>query len=373
MKQFLIIALFLLFLFMLFSMEAAAAFTEEQAKAAGVEDLSRALPESARREMSSIDVSDGVDLEESFGKLLESANSRLPNVFRTAISTAFSLFAIASLCGVCGSVLSAGSLGGGPTNYVNLAGAAAITLASVGNVRSMLGLCSTAISDVSVFSKVLMPAVATSAAMAGMPASGGAQCFATMLFSQIFITVINRVILPLVYAYIALIAANAALSNDLLKKSADFVKWLCTTALKLILTVFVAYIGISGAVAGSADAFAVKTLKFAVSGALPVVGSIVGDASESMIAGAGILKNSIGIYGMLAILAICLTPLILTGVHYLIYKAAAALSAPVCSKELGDLMDGIGGSFGLAFGMLGGCLLLFCISLIMAIAFLKPV
>ena len=354
----------------------AAAYTSEQADAAGVKALERALPESARQSLDSAKVSPDTNFEDSISKIFESAKSKIPNVLKTAIKSAFALFAIAALCGICSAAMANSSgvtVSSRAPNYVNLAGAAAITITSAANIKAMLGLCTNAISDVGVFSKVLMPAVATTAAMSGVPMSGSAQCFATMLFSNFLITLINHVILPLVYAYIALIAANAALSNDLLKKTASFIKWVCSLSLKLILTVFVAYISVSGAIAGSADAVAVKTLKFAVTGALPVVGSIIGDASESMLAGAAVLKNAVGVYGMIAILAMCVTPLISSGIHYLVYKAAAALSAPVCSKELGDLMDSIGDSFGLAFGMLGGCLTLFCISLIMAIAFLKPV
>ncbi|MDP4109117.1 MAG: hypothetical protein Q8878_03705 [Bacillota bacterium] len=348
------------------------AFTAEQAEAANVPGLYKALPQSAKKAMRSVKVSDGMDPEGAVKKIIKNLNIKLPKVLRNAVKGALSIFAVSCICGIAGAFLSAGpGIGGGQINFVNLAGAAAITIISVSGVSSMLGLCTDAISEVSLFAKVLMPAVATAAGMAGMPLSGSAQCYATLLFSEFLISVINRVIMPFIYAYIALITANAALTNDLLKKSADFIKWVCTFLLKLILTVFVAYISVSGAVSGSADAFSVKTLKFAASGMLPVIGSIVGDASESMIAGAGILKNAIGVYGMLAILAICFYPLVSSGIHYLVYKATAAFSSSVCSKELGDLIDGIAASFGLAFGVLGGCVLMFCISLTIAIAFLK--
>ncbi|MCX7615103.1 MAG: stage III sporulation protein AE, partial [Clostridiales bacterium] len=353
----------------------AVVYTSEQEDAVGVAKLEQALPESARQTLKSAKVSSDAKLDDSLQKIWNSAKSKIPNIFKTALSSAFAMFAISAICGICATILansSSAAIGSRTPNYVSLAGSAAITLTSAANIKAMLGLCTKTIADVSVFSKVLMPTVATATAMGGMPTSGTAQCFGTMLFSEFLITLINRVILPLVYAYIALIAANAALSNDLMKKTAGFIKWICSTSLKLLLTVFVAYISVSGAIAGSADAFAVKTLKVAVSGALPVVGSVLGDASESMLAGAGMLKNSIGVYGMIAILAMCFTPLITSGIHYLVYKAAAAISAPVCPKELGELMDGIGDSFGLAFGMLCGCLTLFCISLIVAIAFLRP-
>lgn len=128
-------------------------------------------------------------------------------------------------------------------------------------------------------------------------------------------------LVPAVCAYIAIITVNAALGNDILGGLATFIKWLTTGSLKLILTVFIAYLSISGAIGGSVDAVTLKAAKFAVSGSVPVVGGIISDATESMLAGMAAIKNTVGILGMLGVAAICIAPFLQVGINYLLFKA----------------------------------------------------
>ncbi len=55
---------------------------------------------------------------------------------------------------------------------------------------------------------------------------------------------------------------------------------------------------------------AARVTKTAVSAALPVVGSILSDAASTLAAAAGTLKATIGIFGLLAVAAICLPPVL---------------------------------------------------------------
>lgn len=93
--------------------------------------------------------------------------------------------------------------------------------------------------------------------------------------------------------------------------------------------------------------------KTAISGVVPVVGGILAEASETVLAGAGMLRGVIGVGGMLAILAACAYPFLQLGIQYLLYKLAGSLSAMVGPPELCRLIDGLGGAFGLVLGMTG--------------------
>ena len=108
---------------------------------------------------------------------------------------------------------------------------------------------------------------------------------------------------------------------------------------------------------------AVKTAKLAISRAIPVVGGILADASETVLAGAGVLRGTVGAVGMLTVLAICLTPFLHLGLHYLLYKGAAVLCAVVLPSRLTGLIEAIGGAFGLVMGMTGAAALVLLISL----------
>ena len=122
------------------------------------------------------------------------------------------------------------------------------------------------------------PAVAAAAAAAGSPGGRPPRHLATMLFSDVLITVITSLQLPLLYLYMAACVGHAALGNEGLKRVASAIKWAVTAALCAILLIFVGYLTVSGAVAGTADAAAVKAAKFAMSSVVPVVGGILSDA-----------------------------------------------------------------------------------------------
>ena len=191
---------------------------------------------------------------------------------------------------------------------------------------------------------------------------------AAILFSQLLLHLINDLLIPLTCVYLAAGAAGAALNSQGLRRLAGTLKWAITSVLTTVLLVFVTYLTISGVVAGTGDAVAVKATKFAVSSAVPVVGGILSDAAETVLAGAGMLKNTVGVFGMLVVIGICLVPFLQLGFHYLTYKVASALSAALSGSRVAALIDQIGGAFGLILGMTGACALLLLISMISAVS-----
>ena len=214
--------------------------------------------------------------------------------------------------------------------------------------------------------------MASVTAAGGAPAGAVARQMATMLFSDILLTLINRLLLPLVYTYLAACVAYAAVGNDGLRQIAGFLKWTVSTILTGVMLVFVGYLSISGVIAGTTDAAAVKAAKFTVSSMVPVVGGILSDAAETVLAGAGILKNTVGVFGMLVVLSLCIVPFLQLGIHYLAYKLTAALSATVSEGRISSLIGDIGGAFGLILGMMGACALLLLISLVSAVSMVTP-
>ena len=179
-------------------------------------------------------------------------------------------------------------------------------------------------------------------------------------------------VLGLVSARVAVCAAHAAVGNEGLKRIAGVLKWTVTSILTVLLLVFVGYLTVSGVIAGTADAVAVKAAKFTVSSMVPVVGGILSDAAETVLAGAGILKNAVGVFGMLVILSMCVVPFLQLGIHYLAYKLTAALAATVADGRTSGLIDGLGGAFGLILGMTGASAMLLLVSMVSAVSMVTP-
>lgn len=322
----------------------------------GTEEVESALPGDARSIVGGMTIKEAEKPAEALEKLWRGFGDNLLSSLRAGAVNAVSVLAIALAC----SCLSAFFDYGSAPEYVTLAGCLGIAAAAAGGVSSLIGMGSAALGELSDFSKVLLPTLCTAAAASGAMTSAAAKYAATALFLDILITAAKNFIVPLIYAYIAVVTAGAALGGKALRAAGRLIKWLCVTMMTALTAVFTAYLGITGAVTGSADAAAVKAAKTVLSASLPVVGGIVSDAASSVVAGAGILRGAAGAFGAIAVCAICAAPVAALGAELLLYKAAAACAAALPSGRLSELIDGIGDACGMMLGLTGcGAVMLF--------------
>ena len=257
-------------------------------------------------------------------------------------------------------------------NFVPLSFVLVITLTAAGDVQTMMGAGTETMEQLDVLSTALLPSLAAAVAASGGIVSAGVRQVATVFFANLLMTLIHSVLLPLVYFYVAASAADAMLPGNPLKRIAAGIKKVVTWALTGALVLFTGYLTISGAAATSADALTLQVTRTVISTAVPVVGGIISQASGSVLSGAGLLKNSIGIFGMLAVLATCLTPFLRLAVQYLLYKITAFLAGTAGNGTLVELIDALGSAFGLMLGMVGSCALLLLISITSSVSVVIP-
>ena len=193
-----------------------------------------------------------------------------------------------------------------------------------------------------------------------------------MFFADLLMNLINGLLMPMVYLYIGAMTAGACMSESRLWTIAEGVKKAITWILTSSLLLFTVYLSVVRVISGAVDGTTVKVAKTAISGVVPVVGGIIAEASETVLLGAGMLRNTIGIFGMLAILAACAYPFLQLGIQYLLYKLTAFLAGTLGTPGLCKLVDGLGGAFGLVLGMTGGCALLLLISVYSSVAAVMP-
>lgn len=238
------------------------------------------------------------------------------------------------------------------------------------SANSMIQLGVETVTDLSDYGKLLLPVMTAALAAQGGISSSAALYAGTAVFNTVLSGLISRLLMPMIYLFLAMAAANSAVGEDILKKIRNFIKWLMTWALKIILYVFTGYMGITRVVSGTTDAAALKATKLTISGMVPVVGGILSDASEAVLVSAGAVKNAAGIYGILALLAVCVEPFLKIGVHYLMLKATAAVCGVFGPKRLTGLVSDFSTAMGMLLAMTGSvCLLL----LISTVCFLKGV
>lgn len=284
--------------------------------------------------------------------ILEGGLGRLPGLLRQAGGSVMALVGVAMLCGLAESIRE--ELGGGGLSPVCLAGAVAVATIAVAQVNSLMGLGRETLGQMETFSRLLMPVVTAACAATGAPVSAAARQSLVLFFLSLLVSLAERLIAPLIYAYVATATAHAALENEGLGRLAALLRRGASALMTGFFTAFVALLAVSGALSGSADAMTQKAAKAALSSFVPVVGGILSDAAEAVAAGAGALRSTVGVLGLLTVLAICILPFLRLGVHYLLYKLSAALCATVCPGPVAALVDDIGSAFALLMGLVGG-------------------
>ncbi len=218
------------------------------------------------------------------------------------------------------------------------------------------------IGEISSYGKLLIPVMtAALAAQGGATASAGIYV-GTVFFDTLLTTAVSKLLIPLVYIFIALSIANSALRNHGLKEIRGFIKWLITWLLKGTLYIFTGYITITGVVSGTADAAAIKAAKITLSGVVPVVGNIISDASEAILVSAGLMKSAVGIYGLLATISLCIGPFVQIGVQYLLLKTTAALCRLISGEKTTTLIRDFSAAMGFLLAMTGTMCLILLIS-----------
>lgn len=251
-----------------------------------------------------------------------------------------------------------------------LIGIAVISSLVLTNASSMIHLGAETVTQITTYGKLLLPVLTAALAAQGAVSTSAALYAGTALFNGILSSFLSNVLRPLVYCYLAFSVSSAACGETVLKNLRDMVKSFSGWCLKIMLTVFTTYMSITGVISGTTDAAALKATKVTISTFVPVVGSILSDASEAVLLSAGIAGNAAGIYGIFAVLAIFLVPFLKIGVHYLVLKGTFVVCGIFSSRGMGTLLGDFSTAMGLLLAMTGSVCL---IQLISTVCFLKGV
>ncbi len=247
-----------------------------------------------------------------------------------------------------------------PGNVLQIAGICAVTAIALTGTSSLLTACAQALEEMNATLKSLMPSFVAAMAASGNPVSSVATSTATLFFASLLVGLGQKVVFPVVSLYILVSAAGLIAQNPLPQKIAALGRWLCLAGFKGLLTVFTFYLTMSGILSAGADAATTKAAKVTISGVVPVLGSILSDASDALLTGARVLKNGIGILGMVAAIAICLAPFVRCLCFLLVYKVTAALGGTFVDGAVGKMLDVVGDAYTVLLGLLGSaCILVF--------------
>ncbi len=177
----------------------------------------------------------------------------------------------------------------------------------------------------------------------------------------------NSVILPLVLVSTALGIVSKVSDKIQIDKLSKFFKSSVVWTLGVILTIFVGIVSLEGTLSSSVDGLTAKTTKAAVSNFIPVVGKILGDAVDTVIGCSSILKNAVGLIGVIVVIGICIIPVIKLAVLMIIYYLGSAICQPIADEKIIKLLEQMGDTFKTLFAILCSVSVMFIIGVTLVV------
>ncbi len=145
--------------------------------------------------------------------------------------------------------------------------------------------------------------------------------------------VILNFLIPLTQLYLIMRILGEISTEIHLSKFAELIETIILWGLKTLLAGVVGLNVIQGLLSPAIDS--VKRSILTKGGeALPIVGDAVGGATEIVLGTAVLIKNGIGVAGMIICFVICLSPIIQMGVTALVYQLVSALVQPISDKRM---------------------------------------
>ena len=189
-----------------------------------------------------------------------------------------------------------------------------------------------------------------------------------LLFIITFIgNFINNIILPIVLISTALGIISRVSDKIQIDKLSKFFKSGVVWILGIVLTIFVGVVSLEGTLSSTVDGVTSKTTKAVVSNFVPVVGKILGDAADTVIGCSSILKNAVGIIGVIVIVGICIIPIVKLTILMGIYYLGAAVCQPIADNQIISLLEQMGDTFKILLAILCSIAVMFVIGVALVV------
>lgn len=207
-----------------------------------------------------------------------------------------------------------------------------------------------------------IPILAALIAASGSPASAYAYNTIVFTVAELISRFSSTVLMPFVGIYMGINIASGVSPQINLSGVGDTIKKSVTVVLTFCSTIFVGLLSVQSIVTSAADTVTLKTAKFLTGNFVPVVGSVLGDTLATVQGCVGLVKGTVGAFGLIA-LAIIYIPVILeTACWMLIINLCSICSDVMDLKNITRLLKGINAALGILIAILIFCGVLLIIS-----------
>lgn len=208
----------------------------------------------------------------------------------------------------------------------------------IGSFTNAVTVVEDAINSMNIFVRAAVPVLGGLVAASGGAAKAGVVSWGVIGASSAM-SALSGIVLPAAVFAAMLGGVNNLSGRFSLGKLSAAIKKAVMWSLGIVMTVFAAVLATKGFAAVNLDATFKRTIKYAASNFVPIVGGVLSETLESVLACTKLVKTAAGSAGIIAVLYICLAPVIKLVSVLVIYKITSLVITPVCDRRISGVVD----------------------------------
>lgn len=225
------------------------------------------------------------------------------------------------------------------SNLINLVCFLSVSILIIGIVTNLTKSTGRAINSMVTQMNTLFPILLTLMIGLGATASAGAYKPIVSIISTYVADFFNFLIVPLFMAtFIFGIISNMS-DNVKLDKFSSFFSSFFKWSVGLVFTLFFAVFSLQGIAVGTFDSLSIRTTKYTIKSYIPVMGGYLSDGMDLILSSTLLIKNSVGLVGVLLIISTIISPLIEIVVFSLMLKLVSAVLQPLGNSKTSNFLS----------------------------------
>ncbi len=283
-----------------------------------------------------------VDFNELFNLSPRKVIDVFINVFKNSLSVPLKTAGITAALIIMQSVLN--SLSGGKTEEnisVSFALSAIIVSSLVIPLCEALVSAASAVKTVSDFMLIFIPVFTGVVSASGQPLSAFSYSGIMLFFGNVLEKLSSVIVLPTVSVLTVInvfSGLNKGVNAETLTKT---VQKIITVFLSISSSLFVGLVSLKGSLAVSADSLAVKGIKLFSGSVIPIVGSALGDAVTSVLGSFSLIKSTLGVFGIIAVVLTVLPSVTELLAWYFSMSLCSLLSSSFGNNSVKSILDSL--------------------------------
>lgn len=302
----------------------------------------------------------------SFDQLIQVFVNQLFSAVTRVLPIIVSIVGISLLCSLLSS-LTGGFLSNPTKQLIGFVSYCAVAVIVLTRTFSLVKNTSEVVGGVKQFMELVFPVLLTIITVVGGANSGAVFQPMMSVLTTTITSFVVELILPAVVAVIVFTMISSLSDGIKLNKLTEFFNSGIKYALTAVFSLFVTFLTAQGLTGGIIDTVSIKTAKFAMQSYVPIVGGYLSDGFDLMMASFVLIKNSLGVVSLFALLIFIASPIVNVIVFSLGLKLASGIIEPLGDTKISKMLYDLSKNVNILLAIILGVAFMFIVTIMLII------